>query len=152
MTGLLHDIGLSMIDPAIANKDVEDMTPEEFEEYKQHPIYSADLIARKKIPASSIVMNAILQHHERPDGSGFPNGETSDQIHELSRLCAIADTFDDLTSVRPGHIHYTPKEALEKIAGMTGEKPMAGFDPDLPKKLLFALLENESEEHLASAA
>ena len=148
--GLLHDIGLSMVDPEVVAKPVEKMSEKEFEEYKQHPVFSVDLISRKKIPASSIVMKTILQHHERPDGSGYPNGETEDQLHEFSRICAIADTFDELTSVSSGQVLYSPKDALEKIAGINGDEPLAGFDFELHRKLLLALMESEMDVNVAS--
>lgn len=149
MGGLLHDIGLSLIDPKIVQKPVHEMTEEEFDVYKQHPEFSAELIAQKKIPASSMVMKMILQHHERPDGSGYPIGEKDEDIHEFARICAIADVFDDLTSVAAGKSVLAPREALRTIAGLSGGEPLAGFDMKLHQKLI-AVLDEEGADIVAA--
>ena len=73
-----------------------------------------------------------VQHHERIDGTGYPNGLGIDKIHEYSRIVAIADVFDAYTSDRPYRRLHTIKETLEHIRAESGKK----FDPDIAEHFL----------------
>jgi len=123
--GLLHDIGKRKIDIALINKQTA-LSKEEWLEIKKHPEYGqAILIDVENIPEDS--KRAVYEHHENYDGTGYPNKSRGDQVCELSRIVAIADVFDALTTERSYHKAISPKEALDMMFGMQPGK----FDPDL---------------------
>lgn len=115
LAGLFHDLGLSMLPPHIQAKEYKDMTPEEREVYARHPEHSVNLVKQKKIVLPEIVQTMIMQHHERYDGSGFPEGVREPALRKESQLLAIADEFDELTRVQIGKAHLKPVEALQKM-------------------------------------
>ncbi|MHB8065358.1 MAG: HD-GYP domain-containing protein, partial [Ruminiclostridium sp.] len=95
---LLHDIGKVMIPPQILQKNSA-LTDEEYEIIKQHSVIGYNIL--KKIPQISEVSAMVaLCHHERYDGKGYLSGLVRDEIHIYSRIVAIADIFDALTSDR----------------------------------------------------
>lgn len=95
---LLHDIGKSQIDLAILNKEGK-LNEDEWAIMKQHPTVGAKILAEThKFPRDMLV--AVEQHHEKMDGSGYPHGLTSGDIHPFSKICLIADVFDALTTKR----------------------------------------------------
>ncbi|UCE24120.1 MAG: HD domain-containing protein [Candidatus Zixiibacteriota bacterium] len=95
---LLHDIGKSKISDRILNKRSA-LNPIEFEIMKKHPKWGVDILTGSDdIPAASFY--PILQHHERGDRSGYPTGLTLDEMHTYSRIVAIADSFDAMTTER----------------------------------------------------
>lgn len=95
---LLHDIGKSKISDRILNKRSA-LNPIEFEIMKKHPKWGIELLTdTDDIPASAYY--PILQHHERGDRSGYPTGLSLDEMHIYSRIVAIADSFDAMTTER----------------------------------------------------
>lgn len=97
LCGLLHDIGkLSVPNEIIAKADK--LTLNEYEIVKKHSILGYEMI--KDYPLDVRVKHAALMHHERCDGSGYPNGFRGDQIQEFSKMVAIADVYDAMTSDR----------------------------------------------------
>ncbi|MDI3256789.1 MAG: HD-GYP domain-containing protein [Kyrpidia sp.] len=115
---LLHDVGKLRIPPEILNKPSA-LTAEEFELVKRHTIYGYDML-RALDSVSVPSAHVALQHHERVDGSGYPQGLTGQQQHILGRIAAIADVYDAMTShrvYRPGHL---PHEAYEHIMAGSG--------------------------------
>jgi len=123
--GLLHDIGKRQIDTAIINKQTS-LSQEEWAEIKKHPEYGQQLIANiNNIPEDS--KKAVYEHHENHDGTGYPQKKRGDEVCELSKIVAIADVFDALTTNRSYHKAMSPHEALNKMFGMQPGK----FDPDL---------------------
>jgi HD-GYP domain-containing protein (c-di-GMP phosphodiesterase class II) len=95
---LLHDVGKIRIDESILNKK-EALTPEEWKLIKKHPQYGFEIILETDIiPHDSHY--PILQHHEREDGSGYPRCRISSEIHNYSKIVAIADVFDAMTTRR----------------------------------------------------
>jgi len=95
---LLHDIGKSKISDRILNKRSA-LNSIEFEIMKKHPKWGVELLAgTDEIPAAAFY--PILQHHERGDRSGYPSGLSLDEMHVYSRLVAIADSFDAMTTER----------------------------------------------------
>lgn len=118
LAALLMDIGSHFIDSDILNTPGP-LTAEQMEAVKKHPATSHEYLSKKtQLPAS--VRHLILQHHERMDGSGYPHGAIGNEIHQLSRILAITDTYDALTSDRPHRPGYSPDEALEMIMGSAG--------------------------------
>jgi putative nucleotidyltransferase with HDIG domain len=123
--GLLHDIGKRKIDTALINKQTK-LSQEEWLEIKKHPEYGqAILIDVENVPQDS--KRAVYEHHENYDGTGYPNKKRGDEVCELSRIVAIADVFDALTTERSYHKAISPSEALDMMFGMQPGK----FDPDL---------------------
>jgi len=95
---LLHDIGKNRISPAILDKPGP-LDEEEWRQMRQHPSVGYDLVVRT-LGAEPSYAHIISEHHERADGSGYPTGALSRQVPRDSRLVAIVDAYDALTSVR----------------------------------------------------
>lgn len=112
LTAALHDIGKLKVDPEFLK--AEKMTEEEALEMKKHAIYS-HAIVKEDSYVDEQIKRAILLHHENVDGSGFPFGLKRDKIPLYSRIIAIADTYNDLTSKRPFNAKKTPLEALKHL-------------------------------------
>jgi len=107
----LHDIGKVRIDPDILNKK-GNLTDREFAIIKTHTTQGYKvLIETEQLTEESKII--VLQHHERYDGSGYPDGLSGDEIHLYSKICCIADVFDALTSRRPYRDPITPYKALK---------------------------------------
>ena len=110
---LVHDIGKILTPKSILLKE-DTLTESELEIMRQHTTKGFDYI--KNIPEVTAMSRAIaLQHHERYDGSGYPEGRKGEKIHKFGRIVAIADVYDALTSDRPYRRALSPSEALEYI-------------------------------------
>jgi HD-GYP domain-containing protein (c-di-GMP phosphodiesterase class II) len=108
---VLHDIGKTKVNPTILNKPSK-LTKSEFEEIKKHSIYSYELV--KNIPyLDSSVSLAILMHHERLDGSGYPLGLKEDKISTFAKIIGITDMFDAMTSDKVYSKSQNPFNVLE---------------------------------------
>ena len=106
----LHDIGKSKIPLDILNKPGP-LTEEEWVIMKMHPEWGYSILMETGHLTDEAAYIA-LEHHEQLNGSGYPFGKKNKDIHPCSRICAIADTFDALTSVRPYKDAISPYEAL----------------------------------------
>lgn len=118
LAGLFHHLGLSRCPIAILEKKIEDLTPGEFTIYSHHPESSVKILQEKKLIVVPEVHNAIIGHHERPDGKGFPKKLTAAKIDQGSSVLALAGAFDELTSVKAGRARKDPREALRDLPGM----------------------------------
>jgi len=108
---LLHDIGKTQIPPEILNKNGK-LDREEYEIIKKHSTLGYEAI--KDIPSmKQEVKNAILMHHERMDGSGYPAGLSGDEICLYARIIAIADVYDAMTQNRVYHHKVSPFESFQ---------------------------------------
>lgn len=115
--GLLHDIGKAKIPNEILNKPSK-LTIEEFEIMKTHSTHSYRLI--QDSPEIDInVKKAVLMHHEKENGKGYPIGASGKNLHLYARILAIADVYDALTSTRVYKHGMTPYQAF-KIFEDTG--------------------------------
>jgi len=94
---LLHDIGKLAIPLGILNKPGK-LTPEEWEIMKTHPRAGVDILDGSRW--SPLVKSVVLRHHERWNGSGYPDGKLGDEIHQMARIAAVADVYDAITSER----------------------------------------------------
>ncbi len=119
---LLHDVGKLAIPEHILNKPGK-LTPEEYEKIKIHPLVGAEILASASFPYP--VAEIVSAHHERWDGTGYPNGFEGEQIPLAARILAVVDCFDALTSPRPYRRALTPNAAMEIIANESGH----GYDP-----------------------
>jgi HD-GYP domain-containing protein (c-di-GMP phosphodiesterase class II) len=118
LAAILHDIGKTMIDKAILNKPGK-LTAEEFETVKRHPLDGYNILKRKgAFPGS--VLAAILQHHEKYDGSGYVYGKRGREIQLFAQIISVVDVYDAITSKRPYHDPILPSEAYEYILGNAG--------------------------------
>ncbi len=96
---LLHDIGKIGIPEGILNKPSK-LTDDEYEVIKSHTIIGYDTVKHIQLFEQNGVLDAILYHHEREDGSGYPYGLTSEEIPLIAKIVAVADSFDAMTSNR----------------------------------------------------
>lgn len=109
--GLLHDIGKTKVPIKILNKKGK-LEFEEFEEIKKHTIYGYDMV-KKMDDVSDEVKEAVLMHHERINKSGYPMGKDGDELSLYSKIIAIADVYDAVTSERVYKGRETPFKAFE---------------------------------------
>ncbi len=114
---LLHDIGKVFIDKALLNKK-EKLTDEEFRILKEHSLLGYEHIKQGFGVSKSSCM-AILDHHERYSGGGYPNGTKGEEISLYGRIISVADVYDALTSDRPYRKAMIPAEAIEYIMAST---------------------------------
>lgn len=110
---LLHDIGKVMIPPQILQKN-STLTDDEYEVIKQHSIMGYNIL--RKVPQiSEVAAMVALCHHERYDGKGYISGLKKDEIHIFSRIVAIADIFDALTSDRIYRKKISTNQAIDYL-------------------------------------
>lgn len=124
--GLLHDIGKIGIPDAILTKS-DRLTPEEFSIMRQHVERSIEMV--RHLPSLDYVIPAVLGHHERYDGKGYPRGISGEDIPISARCLSIADSFDAMVSKRSYKNRMPLENALEEIQNNLGTQ----FDPDLGK-------------------
>lgn len=121
LTGLLADCGLTLLPWDIRNAPRE-LTDVETNALRRHTAWSAgliELIHEDGLYAmDEAVQLAVHQHHEREDGSGYPGRMRCEAIHDLARLCAVADTFVGLLSARAHRPGMTPEGALAEVVRM----------------------------------
>jgi len=112
LAGLLHDIGKMGIDESILRKKGK-LSEKELEHIRSHPAIGAGIL--NEIKQMRPIVAAVLCHHERVDGKGYPNGLTGDQIPILGKIVALADGFDAMTSKRVYRDALTLEQALAEI-------------------------------------
>ena len=111
--GLFHDIGKIAIRDAVLLKP-SSLTPEEFAEIRKHPVVGRELLSGMKTLA--FALDVVYAHHERLDGSGYPDGLSGESIPLTARVTTIADIFDALTTARVYRAALTRAEALTIMA------------------------------------
>lgn len=121
---ILHDIGKIHVHESILSKP-GDLTPDEISEMRKHTEIGAFMI--KDIPYLVPATPIIKYHHERYDGSGYPEGLSGEDIPLHARIMAIADLFDALTTLRSYHEALSPEEAVAYIQNEAGKH----FDPKI---------------------
>jgi diguanylate cyclase (GGDEF)-like protein len=121
---LLHDIGKIGIPDKVLNKKGK-LNEEDWKAIKAHPKLGATIISN--IPHLVPCVNSILHHHERWDGTGYPEGLKGEEIPIEARILAIADTFEAMTSARP----YRPALSLEEVVKELRRGAGLQFDPKL---------------------
>lgn len=119
---ILHDIGKIFVNEGILQK-ANTLTDEERAEIVKHPPRGAEMV--KDIPYLAQAIPIIRSHHERWDGTGYPEGLKGEEIPIEARIVAVADVFDALSSTRPYHSAYTIEEACAHILQSSGTH----FDP-----------------------
>jgi putative nucleotidyltransferase with HDIG domain len=129
LAGLLHDLGKMQVDLQILNKKGR-LTPEEYEHVKRHCMLGYKLLA-DEVGVPEAVAMAVLTHHERPDGTGYPQGLDGDQVSPLSRLVSIIDAYDAITS----HRVYDPARSHHQALGILWKNRGTQFDKDIVESL-----------------
>lgn len=115
---ILHDIGKAKLPRVLINKPGK-LTDQEFEQVKRHTEYGFEIL-RKIFSINLSSAHIAYQHHERLDGSGYPRGLVGEGIHPWSRLAAVADVYDALTTDRPYRAAFRPDEAMAILHDNTG--------------------------------
>ncbi|MGG0643738.1 HD-GYP domain-containing protein [Sporosarcina gallistercoris] len=131
LAGTLTDCGMAKVSPALLEKAAF-LTKDEFTEVKKHPIFSYQMMQDSPLLRQEMKL-AVLQHHERLDGSGYPRGDQGEKVSQLSQILAVADVFHAMTCERV----YRAKESPYRVAEMMKEEDFGKFDP----KILDALYE-----------
>jgi len=113
MAGLMHDLGKAVMPMAVLNKPGK-LTDDEFDVIKSHPVEGHRLLLEGK-SASAIVLDVCLHHHEKVDGSGYPDRLTGDEISVFAKMGAVCDVYDAITSNRPYKAGWDPAESIRKM-------------------------------------
>ncbi len=128
----LHDIGKIGIRDYILSKPGK-LSPEEWEEIKTHCSKGADIL--KPLEFLNGIIDFVRQHHERPDGKGYPGGLKGEDITMGARIMAVADSFDAMTSDRPYRPAMSPQKAADEIKSLSGIM----YDPQVVKAFVLAI-------------
>jgi diguanylate cyclase (GGDEF)-like protein/putative nucleotidyltransferase with HDIG domain len=134
---MLHDIGKLAVPENILSKPGR-LTPEEFEKMKIHPLVGAEILDRVQFPYP--VVPIVRSHHEKWDGSGYPDGLKREDIPIGARILSAVDCFDALASERPYRRALSPEEALANLSTEKGRS----FDPRVVEVMERRYLELEA--------
>ena len=127
--GSLHDVGKLAVPRRILSK-AGPLTPVEFAQVRVHPSAGARLIS--PIASLRAALPYVLYHHERWDGTGYPEGRAGEEIPEEARLLAVADAFDAMTSTRPYRQPWPLDRAFVELERCAGSQ----FDPRMVESFL----------------
>lgn len=122
LCGLLHDIGKLSIPDSIVKKPGK-LTSEEYNMIKTHTTHGYDILSKHNVDKR--IVNAALMHHERCDGTGYPNGLCGNQIDEFAKIVAIADVYEAMTAARV----YRGSQCPFKVITIFEEEGLQKYDP-----------------------
>lgn len=125
LAGLMHDIGKAVMPLEVLNKPGK-LTDEEFHIMRTHPERGHSLLVEGK-GVTGTTLDVVLHHHERMDGTGYPRRLPGDQISTLSRMGAICDVYDAITSNRPYKAGWDPAQSIARMASWKGHFDTALF-------------------------
>ena len=143
----LHDVGKIGIPESILLKP-ERLTPQEFEVVKMHTSIGARILAGGRSDYLTMAEEIALGHHERWDGSGYPQGLRGEETPVHARIVAVADYYDALTHARPYRAAVAPEEVLEQIDVASGRL----FDPSIVHAFLEAHLSGGAQPLAAASS
>jgi HD-GYP domain-containing protein (c-di-GMP phosphodiesterase class II) len=123
LAGLMHDLGKALMPMDVLNKPGK-LTDTEFSIIKTHPVEGHKMLLGG-INVDPMVLDVCLHHHEKTDGSGYPQGLKGDEISLFAKMGAVCDVYDAITSNRPYKSGWDPAESLRKMA----EWANGHFDP-----------------------
>lgn len=135
VAALLHDVGKIGIPDEILRKPLS-LDSKEFELMKQHPVKGARIVGQ--ISQLQDVIPGILYHHEKVDGTGYPEGLSGSQIPMQARIIAVVDAFDALTTQRAYQGAISPEGAVERVESFVGSR----YDATVVAALKSALTKN----------
>ena len=133
VAGLLHDIGKVGVDRSILEKSTS-LEDAEFDQIRAHPVQSAEIAA--PVSFSRVTIEAILHHHERVDGTGYPDGMKGDDIPFSARILAVCDAFDAMTSHRNYQAQISSEEGIHRLRQGAGTQ----WDPIVVEKFCELLI------------
>ncbi len=153
IAGLLHDMGKSKIPLEILNKPAK-LTDEEFAVMKKHPIFGYEILKEKNDFPKTISF-AVLQHHEKMNGKGYPMGVAADKIVPYAKILAVADVYDALVTERPYKKAFSQRTAVEMIMSMSEELDIAAMRSFMSSVILYpvdstVLLSNGEEARVVA--
>ena len=125
-SSLLHDVGKIGIPDSILLKPAS-LSVAEWDTMMGHTRIGASLLSRDEHSLFASAREVALHHHEKWDGSGYPDGLAGERISLMSRICAVADVFDALTADRPYKRAWSEEQALDHIRSESGR----AFDPSI---------------------
>ena len=131
LAGMLHDIGKVGIADSILDKPGP-LSPSEWDQVRRHPEMAARILAAREL---TDIRDWVLARHEQPDGHGYPRGLSGEQIPLESRILAVAESYDAMTSDRPYRPAKTPDEAIAEMGRYAGSQ----FDGAVVDALVRAL-------------
>jgi putative nucleotidyltransferase with HDIG domain len=126
----LHDIGMVAVDKRLLGKAAQ-LDPEESREMRDHTVVGHQIVSQVQFPWPQIP-EIVRWHHERADGTGYPDGLHGNEIPQAVRIVALAETFDAMTSERPYRERLSLGSALQELIRMTPQK----YDPQALQALL----------------
>jgi putative two-component system response regulator len=133
VAGLIHDIGKVGVPEAILNKPGR-LTDEEFDTIKKHPLIGETIC--KPLSSLQMCLDPIRHHHEKLDGSGYPDGLSGDALSIESRIIAVADIYDALTSDRP----YRDRMPMDEVRSIMASDAQKGkLDAKIVEELFKAI-------------
>lgn len=153
LASTMHDLGKLMIPTEILEKPGR-LTDEEFAEIKKHPGFGEHLLHNVEGDTMTLARQIALEHHERYDGKGYPNGRSGEAISPEGRIVAVADVYDALTSRRSYKEPWDPKAAYDEIVRCSGTQ----FDPKVVEAFVAAYDQIDAarrqyaDEHIATQA
>jgi len=125
LAGMLHDLGKALMPMPVLNKPGK-LSDEEFAIMRTHPARGHAMLVEGGT-VSAAVLDVCLHHHEKVDGSGYPQRLKGDQISLIAKMGAVCDVYDAITSKRPYKSAWDPVEALRKMAQWKGHFDIAVF-------------------------
>ncbi len=123
MAGLIHDLGKAMVPLEILNKPGK-LTDEEFTRIKEHPRYGYEMLV-EGAGVGEVSLDVCLHHHEKVDGSGYPDRLSGETISLFAKMGAVCDVYDAITSDRPYKAGWDPAVSIRKM----NEWSKGHFDP-----------------------
>lgn len=134
IAGLLSDSGMAKLDPAILLKE-HPLTMDELNEIKKHPAYAYRLVENTPTITQGVKI-AVLQHHERLDGSGYPLGLRKGRIHRFARIIALCDMYNQMTSEHSCKEKKSPYKAIEALQ----KEKYTKLDPEVVNAFIDSLV------------
>jgi len=143
--GHVHDIGKIGVREDVLNKPAK-LTKEEYQHIMTHPMVGWKILA-PLLGEMPEALNIVRSHHERFDGSGYPNGLHAEDIPLVARIVAVADVFDALTQKRPYKAAWPIGEAMAEIERQRGRQ----FDPALVDAFLRVVEQSDTQSPVGGA-
>jgi putative nucleotidyltransferase with HDIG domain len=111
--GLLHDVGMMKVKQDVFTKHAA-LDQAEWEQVKGHPVEGA-LLLTKEVVLRDVVARVALEHHEKPDGTGYPEGKKKNEIHVYARIINVVDTYGAMVSPRAHRLPMLPFQAMRVV-------------------------------------
>ncbi|OGT99321.1 MAG: phosphohydrolase [Geobacteraceae bacterium GWC2_48_7] len=140
LSAILHDIGKIGVSDKVLQKNGK-LEPEEFAEMKSHPELGAEIMEHVK--SLRTMLAGVRPHHEKFDGTGYPDRIKGSEIPLTARIIAVADTFDAMTSNRPYRTALSHETALKELKAFAGIQ----FDPEVVEAFIAAYQDGEIDEN-----